>query len=273
VKKPQSRKRKAPRASPPPKVLPPPEASGAGEMPAVPELICYRVSAEALEIIPGRAPRTWMDETNERFAYRCIPLSIANASGWELILPFSFSAVWNGGPRMEDITIFQDEPSDLVMSHFGHGVLTFHTGWLFKTSPGWALWCRGAPNHLHDGIVPLEGLVETDWLPFPFTMNWRFVQPGAVRFEKGESVCFVTPTPHAILDDVAPSIRSIDEDPALKTAYQNWGASRADFNARLAQREPAAVAEKWQRTYVQGTGKNGESSPFHRTKRKLQTPR
>lgn len=271
MKKSQSRTKKPRRPSAAAKSSTPQRDLAA--MPAAPDLICYRVSAEALEMIPGRAPRTWMDETNERFAYRCIPLSIANASGWELILPFSFSAVWNGGPRTEDITIFQDEPSHLVMSHFGHGVLTFHTGWLFKTSPGWALWCRGAPNHLYDGIVPLEGLVETDWLPFPFTMNWRFVQPGAVRFEKGEAVCFVTPTPHAILDDVAPKIRPIDEDPALKAAYENWGVSRADFNARLAQREPTAVAEKWQRTYVQGTGKNGESSPFHRTKRKLQTPR
>jgi hypothetical protein len=40
-----------------------------------------------------------MDDTNQRFAYRCIPLSIANASGWEIVLPFSFSAVWNGGSR------------------------------------------------------------------------------------------------------------------------------------------------------------------------------
>jgi hypothetical protein len=216
-----------------------------------------------------------MDETHQRFAYRCIPLSIANASGWEIVLPFSFSAVWNGGSRLEDITIFADTDTGQVASHFGHGVLTFHTGWLFKTSPGWALWCRGAPNHLYDGVVPLEGVVETDWLPFPFTMNWRFTQPGAVRFEKGEAVCFVTLVPHAILDAVVPKLRRIEEEPLLKRDYEAWGRSRAEFNARLACNEAQAVQEGWQRTYVRGVSASGDASttPYHRSKRRLARPR
>jgi hypothetical protein len=215
-----------------------------------------------------------MDETNQRFAYRCIPLSIANASGWEIVLPFSFSAVWNGGSRQEDTTIFMDETSGLVTSHFGHGVLTFHTGWLFRTSPGWALWCRGAPNHLYDGIVPLEGVVETDWLPFPFTMNWRFTQPGAVRFEKSEAICFVTLMPHAVLDSVAPRLLHIDDEPRLKAEHEAWGHKRADFNARLARSDPEAVRQGWQKTYVRAEGASEDrASYYHRSKRRLEQPR
>jgi hypothetical protein len=52
-------------------------------------------------------------------------------------------------------------------------VLSFHPGYLFRTDPEWAVWCRGAPNSHKDGIVALDGLIETDWLPFFFTMNWR----------------------------------------------------------------------------------------------------
>ena len=237
-----------------------------------PRLTCFKVAPDAMEIIPGRAARPWMDETHERFAYRCIPLSIANASGWEIVLPFSFSAVWNGGSQIGDVVIVKDDPSDLVSSHFGHGVLTFHTGWLFRTSPGWALWCRGAPNHLYDGIIPLEGIVETDWLPFPFTMNWRFTQPGAVRFEKGEAICFVTLMPHGSIDSVVPVVKEIGEDPVLEGQYRSWSRSRADFNERLSRRDPQAMKEGWQRTYVKGSGQEIEASPFHRSKRKLHKP-
>jgi hypothetical protein len=244
----------------------------AGRVPA-PDLTCYRVSADAMEIIPGRASRQWMDETHQRFAYRCIPLSIANASGWEIVLPFSFSAIWNGGSRSDDLTIVQDGESGLVCSHFGHGVVTFHTGWLFRTSPGWALWCRGAPNHLNDGIVPLEGVVETDWLPFPFTMNWRFTAPGAVHFEKGEAICFVTLLAHAMLDSVTPKVRDLKDDPALQAAHDSWARSRDDFNGRLAANEADAVREGWQRTYVRGASEGQAPSPFHRSKRKLAAPR
>jgi hypothetical protein len=244
------------------------------DRPDAPDLDCYRLTEDALEILPGRSQRSWMDETNQRFAYRCIPLSIANASGWELLLPFSFSAVWNGGPAQDDITLFMNRPSGIVSSHFGHGVLTFHTGWLFRTSPGWALWCRGAPNHLVDGIVPLEGVVETDWLPFPFTMNWRFAEPGAVRFEAGEAISFITLVPHAVLDHVEPRVRTLAENPSLRRDYEAWSSSREDFNARLARNEASAVEEGWQRHYVRGASAGAApESPYHRSKRKLARPR
>jgi Family of unknown function (DUF6065) len=29
--------------------------------------------------------RAWMDATDQRFAYRCLPLNIANAHGWEIL--------------------------------------------------------------------------------------------------------------------------------------------------------------------------------------------
>ena len=59
-----------------------------------PNLICYAVEANPPKIVPARAERDWMDATDDRFAYRCIPLSIANASGWELLCPIAFEALW-----------------------------------------------------------------------------------------------------------------------------------------------------------------------------------
>ena len=240
-----------------------------------PELTCYRLWPGSPELTPARADRDWMDATRERFAYRCIPLSIANASGWEIALPFAFEAAWYGG---DDISTIQFRCTDpriraLVTSHFGHGVVTFHTGWLFKTSPGWAIWARGAPNWVKEGIVPLDGLVETDWLPFPFTMNWKFTRPGVVRFEAGEPFCFITLAPHGLIDEVQPRIATLDQDPKLKAAYEAWTASRADFGQRLHAKVDSAVAERWQRTYVQGRGGVEDGAPaYHLSRRRLKAP-
>ncbi|MGO8800952.1 MAG: DUF6065 family protein [Roseiarcus sp.] len=251
-----------------------PPASGG--VPA-PELLCYPTEPEPPKIIPARAHRAWMDATNERFAYRCTPLSIANASGWELILPFSFDATWMGGADRSAILIHSHDGDPrcarLVTSHFGHGVLTFHTGWLFRTPPGWALWARGTPNASKRNVAPLEGLVETDWLPFTFTMNWRFTRMGTARFEKGEAFCFITLAPHGLLDAVQPRIMKLEDDPELNSAFQQWKGGRKDFNARLQQLEPAAVAQGWQRTYLQGKGAAEEKPQFHLSKRKLKAPR
>lgn len=245
-------------------------------MPDIPDLTCYVVERDPPKIVPGRSERDWMDRTDARYAYRCVPLSVANASGWEILTPVSFSATWFGGDLRDDILITPlGDPAKVgrtVMSHFGHGVLTFHTGYLFRTSPGWALWCRGAPNTSKSRIVPLEGLVETDWLPFSFTMNWRFTRVGTVRFEAGEPFCFITLVPHARLDSVRPRLRDLGDEPRLAADHRAWAQSRTSFNADLSSCDPRALAEGWQRHYVRGTGLQGEMPGFHRSKRKLHTP-
>lgn len=115
-----------------------------------PRLTCYALEPDPPRFEPARAGREWMNATDQRFAYRCIPLSIANASGWEILSPISFQVTWTGDASKHSMIIRSlNDPSRVnrfVTSHFGHGVLTFHTGYLFRTSPGWALWVRGSPT-------------------------------------------------------------------------------------------------------------------------------
>lgn len=244
---------------------------------ATPQLICYQVDPRAAPIIPGRRDRQWMDDTNDHYAYRCLPLSMANTSGWELTSPLDFEVQWNGGQGIDAVTarapgVDPNALRALITSHFGHGILTFHTGWLFRTSPGWGLWVRGAPNFAIDGIHALDGMVETDWLPFPFTMNWRFTRPGTVRFRKGDPFCFVTFCPHALMDNVTPKLANLDDEPKLKADYTEWGISRAEFNKALHDGDPNAVSKKWQRGYFQGKDLEGNAPLFHVNKRRLKAP-
>ena len=130
----------------------------------------------AMEIEPAPIDRDWMEQSNRRFAYRCLPLAIANQSGWIMRSPFAFEAIWNGGESAADLRIAY--PSELketrVNSHFGHGILTFEIPFLFRTPSGVNLWVKGPSNWIKDGIQPLEGVVETDWANATFTMNWKF---------------------------------------------------------------------------------------------------
>src|ERR1700686_2200495 len=62
------------------------------------KLDCYRIHADAPQLVPARPGRAWMDEPGRRFAHRCTPLTMANSTGWELLCPLSIAASWNGGP-------------------------------------------------------------------------------------------------------------------------------------------------------------------------------
>src|SRR3954470_9602500 len=89
-------------------------------------LEAFRVGASTPELRRATTQRDWMDGSRERFAYRCLPLVIANGLGWELLCPHRFSARWNGGVQPGDIEVHVDDGVDcgFVQSHFGEGVLT-----------------------------------------------------------------------------------------------------------------------------------------------------
>lgn len=243
------------------------------------KLTCYTLDANPTEMAPGAMDRDWMDAFDARHPYRCLPLVMANSTGWELRCPCSFTATWNGGPLASDIRIDSDDGADATLtrfatSHFTRGVITFHTGYLFRTEPGWDLWCGGAPNYVKDGVQPLTGIVETDWLPFPFTMNWHFTRPGIVSFKKGEPFCFIMPVPHASVDQFEPVVKRLAAEPELVAEYEAWRKSRADFLVGLDANDPEVLRQGWQRHYFKGQ-KPSDAAPVetHIHRRRLKPPR
>ncbi len=74
---------------------------------------------------------------------------------------------------------------------------------LFRTEPGFDLMVQGPVNFPRDGVYALSGVIETDWSPYTFTMNWRMTRPGAsIRFKKGEPFCHVFPVRRADLESI-----------------------------------------------------------------------
>lgn len=240
------------------------------------QLDCYRIYQTAPEIVPGRSQRDWMDAFEDRHPYRCLPLTMANSTGWEILCPIDLKIIWDGGPREHNISFFTSgDPryiESFADSHFRRGIVTFHTGHLFRTPPGWGVWASGPPNFFKDGIQPLTGLIETDWLPFPFTMNWQMTRPGEVVFKKGEPFCFITLMEHRRLEEVQPQLKQLNNNEELKGDYDAWRTSRDDFNERLKKREAGAMKDRWQRHYMRGEKVTGDKADDHQTKRRLKPP-
>jgi hypothetical protein len=178
-----------------------------------------------MPICPAPIERPWMDATPSRYAYRCLPLVMANQMGWWIACPRSFTVRWDGGTECRRLRLwFGRGPSDSrIVSHFGSGVLTFLLPYLFRTPRGVNLWVKGPSNAVKDGIQPLEGVVETDWSPATFTMNWKLTRPGqAVRFVRGEPICMLIPVSRGVAENLEPRFRPIASHPALVREYRTW---------------------------------------------------
>jgi hypothetical protein len=150
-------------------------------------------------------------------------------------------------------------------------VLTFDIGCLFRTEPGVNLWVSGPVNAPKDAIAPLTGIVETDWAPYTFTMNWLFTRKNQlVRFVKGEPVCCIFPLARGLIESVEPEIRSLESDPALRADYLGWRVGRSQFLKDLPKPGSPAHESKWQKTYFRGQRPDGSAgSPAHQTKLQL----
>lgn len=222
------------------------------------------------EIRPAPLLRDWMEATTEKYAYRCLPLNIANCAGWELLSPRGFTAVWNGGTHKDSIAIAPEDAGVAApaISHFGFAVMTFSVPGLFRTPPGIDLMVTGPINRPKPGIQPLMGIIETDWSEFGFTMNWMFTDKDrAIRFEKGEPFCTLIPVPRTLAESLEPALVVGDPNSELWRRHLAHRLSRADFIKNLNVEGSTEKQMGWQRAYF--TGPDEDITPAHRTKVRL----
>lgn len=231
------------------------------------DLSCYEIEPGRVEIRPASHRRQWMDDTPEGNAYRCVPLAVANAQGWEVLCPLTIAVRWSGGAGLRDIQVGYPEggtaPEHFAESHFGSGIVTFNPLLIFRTPPGYDLWIGGTPNEAKDAIAPLTAVIEADWMPFTFSMNWRFTRKDKwVRFNKGEPFCFVTPVRREAIEDFDPRLKPLSDDPRLMQTYEEARVRRGQ--GLFADR----ASERFQGWYARGVqpDESGEAFPAHRTK-------
>lgn len=218
-----------------------------------------------MPLTPAPINRPWMDQTQQRYAYRCLPLTLANQAGWVIGNPTGFSVYWNGGARPDDVILKfdNDRPEKRISGLFGHGVVTFNMPYLFRTPENINLWVKGPTNSPKDGIHALEGIVETDWTAASFTMNWKLTRANhVVRFDVGEPICMVVPMPRGLIDSLQPRKQSLDSDAETAEAYRRWSADRDEFHRLIATRDERAIERGWQKDYFQGR----ERVEVHQTK-------
>ncbi len=223
--------------------------------------------------------RDWMDATPNRHAYRCLPLTIVNQTGWWILNPVGFAATWWGSPAPGNIDFRFDvdapEWSRWINDQFGEGIVTWNTPFLFRTRPiGSRLLVTGPANHFKAAAQPLTALIESDWMTMSFTMNYKLTEPArTVRFEAGEPLFQAIPLAHnpcADLEAAQVRYRRLVDDPEASRAYHEWDQARRGFHDQKARGQ--VRPDGWQRDYFQGRTPDGQSAPDdHMTK--VRSPR
>jgi len=253
----------------------------------MPRLTAYELWPEhGLALVPAPPARDWMAATIQRNATRCLPMMMANQNGWWLLNNYPVRMMWHGGRHKHaikiqyhpDIAPYAATGANKGMpayptSDFGEGVVTWRMPFVFRTAPGYNLLVRGPANLAKDGIAPLEGLVETDWAPMTFTVNWRFTRPDVwVTFDAGEPIAMLVPQRRGELETFAPEVTPISDDPEVHDLWWAWNKARNWFNATPSddpQQYRENARETGQNSYTRGELPDGSTAPEHQTRMKL----
>jgi hypothetical protein len=220
------------------------------------------------KIVRSAPDREWMDVTTRGWANRCLPLRVANQAGWFILNDVDFEVTWDGSVKLEGLKLrFKNGESKLASSMFGFGILTWAIPYIFRTAPGYNLFVRGPTNEFKDGAIGLDAIVEADWLPYPFTMNWKITRPRRkVEFKKDEPICMIMPIKRGDAESFEPDIRNLVGEPDLHASYAAWHEQRLAKVAATQGLQRKSNEGPKQGFYTRGESVLGERASEHQTK-------
>lgn len=176
------------------------------------------------EIRQSRIKREWMDNTYNKHAYQCLPMTYANVYGWELVLPHDVVAMWEGGNTVPKILEGADYGGRQLAYGGIIGMVSFSTGWVFGTEPGYETMIGGSPNYFVDGAEPLSAIIPSSWWPDEFQMNWKINKINEpVKFEAGMPFMFFTMFDSTVLENTEFEVTNLWDDQELSASRQKYG--------------------------------------------------
>jgi tetratricopeptide (TPR) repeat protein len=178
--------------------------------------------------------RSWFDP----YFYHCLPLVMGNQCGFLMLTTYGFVCRWNGSKELDAISIHhldpEGEPSFVTLeSHFGFGILTIQSRYVFRTPKGINLMVKEPPNYPIDGFSWMNAIVETDNLRRDFTFNIKITRPNMdIYVPRNTPIGCLLPYPRYFLDGYnMEELKDSEEIRKSKQTINYFAKERDDFDA------------------------------------------
>lgn len=226
-------------------------------------IIMIKLSAEQSDyskilISPMSVKRDWMDQTQEKHAYKCFPVTQANMIGWNLSFSEDISFIWNGinDTSSENINIIEGK----AFSYSGRGqsTVSFITGITFRSQEKISLLTINPVNYFNDKFETVSSLISTSWYdsPFPLAIKAREANK-EITIKAGEIVATIVPVSLSSMDNTSIDIFNyLDPERKRQKAQKNYGNAAQKINK----------SGEWTNWYRDAINEKGENLGEHETK-------
>jgi hypothetical protein len=144
----------------------------------------YQISAYRLNdncsIKQSSVKRGWMEETSNRHAYNCFPVSITNSLGWSISFPEDISFIWNGisDSNKDNIKVLTGEK--YVSTARANATLSFNTGIVFETEENFSMMAMPVPNEFNPDFQIFTTIITSSFFSGEFPVVARVLSPNKV---------------------------------------------------------------------------------------------
>lgn len=225
----------------------------------------YNVSVnQVMHSLRGEIKRDWF----VKHAYYCLPLTIGNQYGFVIRSLFDFTAIWNGGPNKNDVSVHVNS-NDLgghqyITSHFGMGTITVQNRFHFRTPLGVNLLTMNPPNYFIPNLQNMTGVIETDNLRRDFTFNLRITSPNIeVKVKQGDWLAAIIPVPRFTVENYEIKLA---HDVIDHQTIENERTAGRDFGTERKESDPHKPHGNGRR-YANGV--DIYDNPFHKHQKNL----
>jgi hypothetical protein len=137
----------------------------------------YVVPGAKVKIEQTKVQRDWMNLTDDRHAYKCFPISLANSIGYSISFLEDIEFVWDGISDSSDTHVKIIRGMDSCTPARGNGTISFHSGISFKTDPDVSMLSIVPPNYFIDGATPFTSIISTSFHDDMLPVAWKITRP------------------------------------------------------------------------------------------------
>jgi hypothetical protein len=135
---------------------------------------------QSADIQPLGVKREWMDQTSDKHAYHCFPVSLSNTLGWGISFPIDIEFIWDGISDSTDTHVKVLKGKDYVSTSRANATISFNTNLVIKTEENVSMLAMPTPNWPIDGVWPFTTLISTSFFKGTFPIAWRITKANEV---------------------------------------------------------------------------------------------
>lgn len=154
----------------------------------------YKSDKDSADIKQVSIKRDWMDKTDNKHAYQCMPVSLANTLGWAISFPEDISFIWDGISDTSDTHVKIIKGHKYCSTARANGTISFNTYLTVKTDENITTLIMPVPNQFNENAQCFTTLITTSFYKSMIPIAWKILKPNVeIKIPAGYPVAVILP--------------------------------------------------------------------------------